>query len=97
MGGELERALLEQGIRCFPGFAETSTADTIRIFHAGTLAGRFVDMVLYPAEDTDRDLAEALTKFKGKWDWGATSDAPELETSMVAPAEHLEGAARAPH
>jgi len=67
MGGNLEHALLNQGIRCFPGFSETTTGDNIRLFHAGTLLGEFVDMLVYPSPETDREIAHALTKFKGKW------------------------------
>lgn len=74
MSQELERALLEQGVRCFPAFSDTDGEDMVRLFHAGTVVGRIVDMVLYPGEETDKDLAEALAKFKGKWIWGAPHD-----------------------
>jgi hypothetical protein len=70
MGGDLDTALLEQGVRCFPGFAQTTTGDNIRVFHAGTVVGDFVDMLTRPSEQTDRDLAAAITKVKGKWVWG---------------------------
>ncbi len=70
MGADLDRALLERGVRCFPGFAETTTGDNIRVFHSGTVMGDFVDMLRHPSEQTDRELAAAITKFKGKWDWG---------------------------
>src|SRR5919109_83517 len=52
MGGELERALLEQGVRSFPSFAETTTGDTIRLFHAGSLVGDLVDLFVHPSPET---------------------------------------------
>lgn len=85
MGDDLERALLEQGVRCFPRLVGTTTGDHIRLFHAGTIMGGFVDMLLYPSEETDRELAAAITKFKGKWDWGPVSRGlePATEESSV--------------
>lgn len=84
MGDDLERALLEQGVRCFPRLVGTTTGDHIRLFHAGTIMGGFVDMLLYPSEETDRELAAAITKFKGKWDWGPVSRGLEPVTEESA-------------
>jgi hypothetical protein len=67
LASELELKMLEQGVRCFPSLQETSTGDTVRIFHAGTLLGTLVDMVAHPNVDDDSDLADVLTKIKGKW------------------------------
>ena len=72
MAKDLEMALLEQGVRCFPSLSETSTGDTIRLFHAGTLFGNLVDMLVHPSVESDRDLGEMLTKIKGKWEWSTT-------------------------
>ncbi len=79
MGQELEQALLEQGVRCFPSLAETS-AESVRLFHAGRLTGVLVDILRHPSPQTDKKLAETLTKLKGRWNWshddpGAPSDA----------------------
>ena len=41
----------------------TTTGDTVRLFHAGTL----VDLLEHPSIDDDGDLADVLTKLKGKW------------------------------
>src|SRR5262245_14885880 len=60
LGGDLERALLEQGVRCFPRLVGTTSGDQIRLFHAGTVMGGFVDMLLYPDEETDRELGAAI-------------------------------------
>lgn len=94
MGGDLDRALLEQGVRCFPGFAQTTTGDNIRIFHSGTVMGDFVDMLVHPSDKTDHDLAAAITKFKGKWVWGeldkaATSGPSEPASSSDSSAAQL--------
>lgn len=64
---ELERHLLNQGVRCFPSLTETTTGDTVRLFHAGTLLGSLVDLVSEPDPEDDHDLADVLTKIKGKW------------------------------
>jgi hypothetical protein len=68
MGQDLERSLLEQGVRCFPSLSETSE-EAVRLFHAGTFTGAMIDMLRHPAPETDRELAVALTKLKGKWNW----------------------------
>jgi hypothetical protein len=67
MAEDLEWALLNQGVRCFPSLAETTTGDTVRLFHSGTLLGQLVDLVSEPHPDEDHDLADVLTKIKGKW------------------------------
>ena len=64
---EIKRHLLNQGLRCFPSLAETDTYDTVRLFHAGTLLGMLVDLVSEPDPEEDHDLADVLTKLKGKW------------------------------
>lgn len=67
MAEELERVLLNQGVRCYPSLTDTTTGDTVRLFHAGTLLGTLVDLVSEPHADDDHDLADVLTKIKGKW------------------------------
>lgn len=87
MGQELEQALLEQGVRCFPSLSETSE-DAVRLFHAGTLTGAIIDMLRHPAPETDRELAVALTKLKGKWDWvDRTEHAADIAAD--SPAERI--------
>jgi hypothetical protein len=68
-GGDLEAALNDQGLRCHPSLTETTTGDRVRIFRAGSAVGDLIDAVLVPSPDHDRELAEALAKFKGTWDW----------------------------
>ena len=69
IAGDLERVLLEQGIRTYPSLAETSTDDTIRLFHSDSKLGELIDLLIYPSTETDRELGEMLTKVKGKWVW----------------------------
>ncbi len=73
IAGDLERALLEQGVRCFPSLAATTTGDTVRLFHSGSVLGNLVDLLIYPSVEGDRDLGEMLLKVKGKWDWSTPS------------------------
>lgn len=70
---DLQVALLEQGVRCFPSLAETTTGDTVRLFHAGTVLGNLVDMLIHPSTEADRDLGAMLTKIKGRWEWTTSS------------------------
>jgi hypothetical protein len=67
IASDLERALLEQGVRCYPSLTVTTTGDTVRLFHAGTLLGTLVDLIEHPSLEDDGDLADVLTKIKGKW------------------------------
>jgi hypothetical protein len=72
IAAELEVALLEQGLRCYPSLANTNTADTVRLFHAGTVLGNLVDLLAHPSAEADHDLGAMLTKIKGKWEWSTT-------------------------
>ena len=75
LGGDLERALSDQGLRCYPSLTQTTTGDRVRIFRAGSAVGDLIDSVLTPSPDHDRDLAEALARFKGNWDWNRSEGA----------------------
>jgi len=75
LAGDLELALLEQGVRCHPGLVGTTTGDTVRLFHAGSVLGNLVDLLIHPSTETDRDLGAMLAKIKGKWNW-ATPTGP---------------------
>jgi len=70
MGKEIEMALLEQGVRLFPRLQDTEASDNIRFFHTGSVAASFVDILAYPdRETTDKQLAQVITKVKGRWNW----------------------------
>jgi hypothetical protein len=74
MASELQMALLEQGVRCYPPLDGTTTGDTVRLFHAGTVLGNLVDILIHPSTESDRDLGGMLTKIKGKWAWSTGCD-----------------------
>jgi hypothetical protein len=83
IGADLDRALLEQGVRCYPTFTATTTGDTIRLFHAGSVLGSLVDLLIYPSTETDHDLAAMLTKIKGKWNWSTPTGPAALIDSVL--------------
>lgn len=70
MAQDLEYALLEQGVRVYPKLQDTTTGDNVRLFHPGTVVASIVDMIMYPSQTTDKELAEVTRKVKGLWDWG---------------------------
>jgi len=77
---ELERTLLEQGVRCFPSLQDTRAGDTLRVFHAGTVLGSLVDLLVYPSKETDKDLGDMIKKVKGQWNWSTpTGPAAEID------------------
>lgn len=83
MGADLDQALSDQGLRCYPSIAETTTGDRVRVFRAGSAVGDLIDAVLTPSDDHDRELGVALAKVKGTWDWerddGATGETTAAE------------------
>ncbi len=85
LGADLEQVLLEQGVRCYPSLRDTTTGDTVRIFHAGSLLGSLLDLLVYPSKDTDRELGNMLKKIKGQWSW-STPTGPAEGVSVEAPA-----------
>lgn len=73
----LEMELLYQGVRCFPPLDQTSTSDTIRLFHTRTVVASLVDMLTNPGPETDRELANVTKKVKGLWNWTPAPGEPE--------------------
>lgn len=69
LAGELTSALITQGVQVYPSLTETTTGDTVRLYHAGSLLGQLIDTIVYPDEGTDKELGDVLTKIKGKWNW----------------------------
>lgn len=67
MSQNLEQALLEQGVRIFPNLSDTNGADSVRVFHAGTVVSDLLDMLRHPSQNTDKELAIAISKLKGKY------------------------------
>jgi hypothetical protein len=82
VAGVLGLALLEQGVRCYPSLEDTTTGDTVRLFHAGSVFGNLVDLLIYPSNLGDKDLGAMLKKIKGQWDWSTpTGPAAQLDDS----------------
>lgn len=76
LAAKLEQLMLEQGLRCFPSLRETTTGDTVRLFHAGTLLGNLVDLLVHPSRETDKELGAMLKKIKGQWVWSTAPIVP---------------------
>lgn len=70
MGKELEHALLNQAVRCYPLLENTTTGDAIRLFHTPSVVANLVDVLSSPSPETDRELADIMKKVKGEWNWG---------------------------
>src|SRR5689334_5217901 len=72
IASDLERAMLEHGVRVFPSLAKANTDEWVRIFHtlnargdAPTILGQVVDVLAHPSAETDKRLSNLLTKIKG--------------------------------
>ncbi len=66
---QLTSALINQGVQVYPGLGETTTGDTVRLYHAGSVLGQLIETVVHPDAGTDRELGDILRKIKGKWEW----------------------------
>jgi len=69
MAKEIEDVFRDQGLRVYPRLSETGTDDDVRVWRAGTLAAEVLDLILYPGEGSDKELAGITQKVKGKWEW----------------------------
>jgi hypothetical protein len=69
LAGDLTSALINQGVQVYPSLSETTTGDTVRLYHAGSVLGQLIDTIVHPDEGTDKELGDVLTKIKGKWNW----------------------------
>ena len=69
MRGDLEEALLNMGVRAYP--ALTTASEAYRLFHHDTVVASLVDLLMHPSEDSDKKLAEVVTKVKGLWSWAS--------------------------
>lgn len=81
MAKEIEDVFRDQGLRVYPRLSETETNDDVRVWRAGTLAAEVLDLILYPGEGSDRELAGITQKVKGKWEW-ITPYPPEVIGSI---------------
>lgn len=65
----LGKALADEGILVHPPLQDTTTGDTVRMCHAGSLFARLQKMILEPDSGSDRELGDVLRKIKGQWEW----------------------------
>lgn len=77
---KLTDALVTQGVLVYPPLTETTTGDTVRLYHAGSVLSQLIDTIVNPDEGTDKELGGVLTKIKGKWTW-ATEKGPNVTTA----------------
>jgi hypothetical protein len=75
---DLTSALITQGVQVYPSLVETSTSDTVRLYHAGSVLGQLIDTIVHPDSGTDKDLGDVLSKVKGKWKW-ASIEGPAID------------------
>lgn len=69
LAADLTSALVTQGVQVYPSLAETTTGDTVRLYHAGSLLGQLIDTIVHPDSGTDKELGDVLKKIKGHWKW----------------------------
>jgi hypothetical protein len=75
LAADLTSSLITLGVLVYPSLVETTTGDTVRIYHAGSVLGQLIDTIVHPDQGTDKDLGDVLSKIKGKWVW-ATLEGP---------------------
>ncbi len=85
----LTSALVTQGVLVYPSLGATTTGDTVRLYHAGSVFGQLVDIIVHPDQGTDKDLGDILTKIKGKWQW-APVEGPATSAGNPRPAHLVE-------
>lgn len=62
MGSEVEDALRDVGVRCFPPLSGTTTGDVIRFFAAGSPFGDLVNLLVYPDPEQDQVVERVLDR-----------------------------------
>jgi hypothetical protein len=82
LAADLTSALVNQGVQVYPSLGETTTGDTVRLYHAGSVLGQLIDTIVHPDPGTDSDLGDVLTKIKGKWKW-APVEGPATSTDTT--------------
>lgn len=64
---ELTAVLADSGVAVYPPLDQTTTGDTVRLFHAGSVVSQLVDLITKPDPSTDAELGSIILKIKGKW------------------------------
>ena len=55
LAADLTNALNTQGVLVYPSLAETTTGDTVRLYHAGSVLAQLIDTIIHPDQGTDFD------------------------------------------
>lgn len=84
LAADLTSALVNQGVQVYPSLSETTTGDTVRLYHAGSVLGQLIDTIVHPDPGTDADLGDVLTKIKGKWKWAPVEGPASAEADATA-------------
>lgn len=87
LASDLTSALINQGVQVYPSLGETTTGDTVRLYHAGSVLGQLIDTIVHPDAGTDNELGDVLSKVKGKWKW-APLRGPATATSEANSTDH---------
>jgi hypothetical protein len=82
LAADLTSALINQGVQVYPSLGETTTGDTVRLYHAGSVLGQLIDTIVHPDSGTDSDLGDVISKIKGKWKW-APAEGPATSTEVA--------------
>jgi hypothetical protein len=83
LAADLERALLERGVRCYPSLVGTEAKDSVRLFHTETVVARLIDALNNPDPRSDRELGEAIRKIKGNWQWPSSDGVTAIDSKVA--------------
>jgi len=56
-------------VAVYPRLDETTTGDTVRLYHQGSIVAQLVDLIVYPSPAMDKELGAMILKVKGKWQY----------------------------
>ena len=80
---ELTEALSDHGIGVYPPIDQTTTGDTLRLFHQDSIFGHIVEIIVNPDSDSDKDLGEMILKVKGKWRWSTDGQSKQADSRVI--------------
>lgn len=60
LAAQLTDALRDQSVQVYPSLEATTTGDTVRLYHAGSVLAQLIDTIVHPDPGTDRELRAIL-------------------------------------
>lgn len=87
LAAELTGELMTLGVLAHPSLVTTTTGDTVRLYHAGSVLAQITDMVVEPDPGVDAQLAGVLSKVKETWRW-ANVGVPVSRSRLGRRAQH---------